>query len=96
MSFSLRSTMLGACALLALMLPSEAQIKAPAPKPLATPDKILLQADEIVYDDERKIVSAVGHVEISDSGRTLMAERVEYDQATDTVTAWPVAALAAT
>ena len=41
MSFSLRSTMLGACALLALMLPSEAQIKAPAPKPLATPDKIL-------------------------------------------------------
>ncbi len=87
MSFSLRSTMLGACALLALMLPSEAQIKAPAPKPLATPDKILLQADEIVYDDERKIVSAVGHVEISDSGRTLMAERVEYDQATDTVTA---------
>jgi LPS-assembly protein len=87
MPFSLRPAMLGACALLALAVQAGAQVKAPAPKSLATPDQILLQADEIIYDDERKIVSAVGHVEISDSGRTLMAERVEYDQATDTVTA---------
>ena len=42
---------------------------------------MLLQADEVVYDSEAKTVSAVGHVEIADDGRTLLAERVDYDQA---------------
>jgi len=32
-------------------------------------------------------VSAVGHVEINDDGRTLRAERVDYDQTTDKVIA---------
>jgi lipopolysaccharide assembly outer membrane protein LptD (OstA) len=39
---------------------------------------ILLEADEIVYDSESKTVSAVGHVEITDEGRTLLADRVDY------------------
>src|SRR5205085_9331452 len=40
-----------------------------------------------IYDSEAKTVSAVGHVEISDEGRTLIADRVEYDQVSDKVTA---------
>jgi LPS-assembly protein len=79
---------LGGCALLPLLAQAAAQIGAPAPvKAPPDPTPILLQADEIVYDEDKKMVSAVGHVEIADQGRTLIAERVEYDQASDKVTA---------
>jgi LPS-assembly protein len=79
---------LGSAALLPLLASAAAQIgtRPPAAKPEPTP--ILLQADEIVYDDDKKLVSAVGHVEIADQGRTLLAERVEYDQTSDKVTAY--------
>lgn len=89
MKSSLVRLALGSAALLPLLASAAAQIGAPAPAPVQkeqTP--ILLQADEIVYDDEKKTVSAVGHVEIADQGRTLLAERVEYDQTTDKVTAY--------
>ncbi len=90
-SSALRLAALGACALLPLIAQAAAQINAPAPrtaaKPAAKPEPILLQADEVIYDDERKTISAVGNVEISDAGRTLIADRIEYNQATDTVTA---------
>ena len=69
------------------LLAQAAQIHAPAFK---APDKnapMLLEADEIVYDSEGKTVAAVGHVEITDDGRTLLAERVDYDQASDKVIA---------
>jgi LPS-assembly protein len=48
---------------------------------------MLLQADEIVYDGDNKLVSAAGHVEVDDEGRTLLAERLDYNQSTDKVTA---------
>lgn len=87
---SFRLAALGACALLPLIAQAAAQINAPPPrtvKPATEREPIYLQAEEVVYDDERKIVSVVGNVEISDQGRTLMADRVEYDQTTDTITA---------
>ena len=92
---AVRLAALGACALIPLIAQAAAQINAPAPqtttkttaKPPPKEQQILLQADEIVYDDESKTVSAVGHVEISDQGRTLFADRVEYDQVNDKVTA---------
>ncbi|HEU4548797.1 MAG TPA: LptA/OstA family protein, partial [Rhizomicrobium sp.] len=52
-----------------------------------TGGQILLQADEVVYDDQAKTVSAVGHVEITQDERTLMADRVDYDRNADKVTA---------
>ncbi len=79
---------LGSAALLPLLVSAAAQIGAPAPAAKPEPTPILLQADEVVYDDDKKLVSALGHVEIADQGRTLLAERVEYDQATDKVTAF--------
>ena len=61
---------------------------APAPVPNAGADgRVLLQADEVVYDNEKQTVAAIGHVEIVQDGRTLMADRVEYDQNSDKVTA---------
>lgn len=48
---------------------------------------ILLQADEVDYDVNNKIVTAHGHVEVDYGGRILMAEKLTYDQNTDTMTA---------
>lgn len=81
---AVRLAALGACALLPLIAQA-AQLRAAESARKETP--ILLEADEIVYDSESKTVSAVGHVEITDEGRTLLAERVDYDQASDRVTA---------
>jgi LPS-assembly protein len=80
---------LGSAALLPLLASAAAQIGAPRAASTRTEQTpILLQADEIVYDDDHKTISAVGHVEIADQGRTLLAERVEYDQNSDKVTAF--------
>ncbi len=48
---------------------------------------VLLQADEVDYDVDHKIVYANGHVEIDYGGRILMADRVAYDQTTDKMSA---------
>jgi LPS-assembly protein len=79
---------LGSVALIPLLVSAAAQIGGPKPATAPAPTPILLQADEIVYDDDKQMVSALGHVEIADGGRTLLAERVEYDQTTDKVTAY--------
>ena len=49
--------------------------------------QILLQADEVDYDGDTQIVSAVGNVEIDDQGSILHADKVTYDQKSDKVTA---------
>src|SRR3569833_1428360 len=81
-----RFAAVGICALIPL-LAQAAQLRVPTVKPPARDQPILLQADEIVYDSENHLVSAVGHVEIADQDRTLNAARVDYDQDTDKVTA---------
>ncbi len=90
------SLLLGTALLLLLPAPLQAQIKLKPPAParhmLAAqtakePPQILLQADEVVYDGENQIVSAIGHVEIDDEGRILHADNVTYDQKSDQVTA---------
>ena len=48
---------------------------------------VLLQADEISYDQARGIVVATGRVEISVDDRILLADRVSYDERADTVAA---------
>jgi len=42
-------------------------------------DRLLLEAKEIVYDNDNNTVSAVGDVELYYQGRTLQADRVTYD-----------------
>lgn len=50
-------------------------------------ERIVLQADEVTYDQDRGVVIATGNVEISQGTRVLLADRVTYNQRTDTVTA---------
>ena len=48
---------------------------------------VLLQADQVVYDNDSQTVSAVGHVEIVSQNRIMTADTISYDQAQDKVTA---------
>jgi LPS-assembly protein len=48
---------------------------------------VVFRADEVEYDDQLALTVARGHVEISQSGRVLLADTVTYNQRTDTVTA---------
>jgi len=57
------------------------------PRPQAPSRQILLEADQITYDTEKGLVTAQGHVEISDEQRTLVADQVTYDENADRVTA---------
>ncbi|MCX7280951.1 MAG: LPS assembly protein LptD [Alphaproteobacteria bacterium] len=82
----LRLGLLSACAMIPL-ISQAAQLHVGTIKEPAKNTPMLLQADEVTYDNESKTVSAVGHVEIADDGRTLLAERVDYDQTNDKVTA---------
>jgi LPS-assembly protein len=50
-------------------------------------DRLLVDAKEIVYDDDRNTVSAVGDVQLNYQGRTVQADRVIYDRSTGRVTA---------
>jgi LPS-assembly protein len=43
-------------------------------------ERLLLEAKEIVYNNDTNTVSAVGDVEINYQGRTLQADRVTYDR----------------
>jgi LPS-assembly protein len=64
-----------------------AQPDANAPKSYPESGEVLMQADDLVYDRDNRIVTATGHVEISYSPRILMADKMTYDQNTGVVTA---------
>jgi len=48
---------------------------------------VLVKADEVEYDQQLQIVTARGHVELSQSDRVLLADSVAYNQKTGVVTA---------
>ena len=63
---------------------------APAPpaKPAEAakaPDKLVIDADELVYDKDKNTVSAVGSVQLFYQGRVLQADRVVYNRVTKRV-----------
>jgi LPS-assembly protein len=47
--------------------------------------RLLVEAKEIIYDNDRNTVSASGNVELNYQGRTLQADRVIYDRNTGRV-----------
>ena len=53
----------------------------------AEPDKLLLQANSLVYNRDKNTVSAEGAVRMYYQGRTLQADRVTYDRTTNRVLA---------
>ncbi len=48
-------------------------------------DKLVIDADELVYDKDKNTVSAVGSVQLFYQGRVLQADRVTYDRASKRV-----------
>jgi LPS-assembly protein len=80
LKFSLRSIMVAAMLVLAVpQLAHSQQSERAVP--------ILMTADELQFDDELGIATAKGNVEISQSDRVLLADRVTYNQRDDVVTA---------
>jgi LPS-assembly protein len=66
--------------------PAQAQSSAVAPSvPAAAaqnPDKLIVEADQLIYDKDRNIVSAVGGVQLYYKHRVLQADRVVYNRTT--------------
>ncbi|WP_372422124.1 LPS-assembly protein LptD [Salinarimonas chemoclinalis] len=85
------ATMALATALVAVLshVPAYAQGTGPDPiagRVAASPEaRLLVEADELVYDNDRNTVAAVGNVEMNYDGRTLQADRVTYDRNTGRV-----------
>ena len=51
------------------------------------PDKLYIEADQLVYDKDHNIVTATGNVVLYYKGRVLQADRVVYDRGTKRVMA---------
>lgn len=81
------SRFLQGIALAAIMVIVSGAAPQPALRPQAPPRQVLLQADQITYDTQKGLVTAQGHVEISDEQRTLIADQVTYNENADRVTA---------
>lgn len=70
-----------ACALgLAFSGPAHAQAQSPLNVSVPADAKMLLAADQLIYDHDSSLVIATGAVQIDYGGYQLVAERVEYDQ----------------
>jgi LPS-assembly protein len=66
--------------------PSAAQSPPAAQSTQTKPqDKLVIDADELVYDKDKNTISAVGSVQLFYQGRVLQADRVTYDRATKRV-----------
>lgn len=70
--------------LAALIVAGPAFAQAPA---AGSQDRMVVDARELVYDNDRNTVSAVGDVQILYQGRTIEADRVTYDRAAKRVIA---------
>ena len=73
-------------------VPTEARAQAVNQNPFKLPKsdpnaQMLLQADELVYDNDAEKVSAVGNVQIDYNGYNLVAREVIYNQKTKRITA---------
>jgi LPS-assembly protein len=67
------------------VLPALAQSAATEGAAARNPDKLVLEANELVYDKDHNIVSAVGGVELYYKHRVLQADRVIYNRTTKRV-----------
>jgi LPS-assembly protein len=65
--------------------PSSAPTAKPAPNEPKKPDKMIVEANELVFDKDKNTVSAVGNAQLYYQGRILEADRVTYDRNTKRV-----------
>ena len=70
-----------ACAFAVAALPANAQNPAAAATGgEAKKDRLLVQADQLVYNRDTNVVTAIGHVQLYYQGRTVEAEKVIYNR----------------
>jgi LPS-assembly protein len=73
----------------ALMFPGPSAAQSPPAAAQSTqtkpPDKLVIDADELIYDKDKNTVTAQGSVQLFYQGRVLQADRVIYDRATKRV-----------
>lgn len=76
-------------AMIACMLGSASLVSRASAQTVGQEDQqpVLLQADEVTYDERLRIVTARGGVELTQGDRVLIADVVTYNQDTDTATA---------
>ncbi|MGU3537146.1 LPS-assembly protein LptD [Methylobacterium sp. A54F] len=81
--------LLTAAAPLATALPAAAQTARKDPLKAGVQgkpgDKLLVEADELIYDNDKNTVTAKGNAELHYGPRTLQADRVRYDRGTSRV-----------
>jgi LPS-assembly protein len=66
--------------------PTAAQTPPPAQSTQAKPpDKLVIDADQLIYDKDKNVVTAEGSVQLFYQGRVLQADRVIYDRASKRV-----------
>ncbi|MBX3446897.1 MAG: LPS-assembly protein LptD [Parvibaculaceae bacterium] len=70
-----------------LALPAAAQNTSPRQAAFPESGEVLMQADELTYDRETRVVTASGNVELAYGERVLLADRVTYDEKTGVVKA---------
>jgi LPS-assembly protein len=82
-----KRALLAGAALAAVWSPAlQAHAQTPAPAAATAsadglaPGELYMEADEIVRDDDRKVTTAQGNVEIRYEGRTLRADRLVYEE----------------
>jgi LPS-assembly protein len=84
-ALSLAIAAVAACAQL-LAGPTAAQTPPPAQSHQAkSPDKLVIDADQLIYDKDKNTVTAEGSVQLFYQGRVLQADRVIYDRASKRV-----------
>jgi LPS-assembly protein len=71
------------CCLLAMSTGGPARAQNAAP----TSEQVLMNADDLTYDENSGVVTARGSVELAQGERILVADLISYDRNTDTVTA---------
>ncbi|MGD0722704.1 MAG: hypothetical protein ABR970_16845 [Roseiarcus sp.] len=65
--------------------PTAAPAASPATDKAKKPGKMIVEADELVYDKDKNTVSAVGNAQLYYQGRILEADKVVYDRTTKRV-----------
>jgi LPS-assembly protein len=84
-ALSLAIAAVAACAQL-FAGPAAAQTPPPAQSAQAKPqDKLVIDADQLIYDKDKNTVTAEGSVQLFYQGRVLQADRVIYDRASKRV-----------
>jgi LPS-assembly protein len=85
LAFALLIGVVPFCVLSFCARPALAQSAATEGAAARNPDKLVLEANELVYDKDHNIVSAVGGVQLYYKHRILQADRVIYNRATKRV-----------